>query len=704
MPFKTFHSLNCSKAQVLLLAFATSVAVIATGCGMGTTVAPVAKDTSLAGVNGLVHGGPNAITNATVNLYATATAAYGTSSVLLGTTNTDSNGHFDFGSTALPCPATQQAYLTIVGGQTGGNTNNSQSLLMAALGPCTNISTSTVIYVSEVTTVAAGYALSNFIGISGTTVNVSAPATNNAITPSCTGTGSAMTCSAAGLAHAFLNALNLANSVSTSGTPLPTGQAYTTVPGNTNSVVPTLLLNTLGNILQSCVNSAGGTAGDSTSCGKLFTYTTPPTTSTASPVTPTNTLQAVVNLAKYPSLTPANVTALYGIATAQTFFSPALAAVPADYSIGVVYHGPTALVNYVYAFYSTTDISDNIYTLSQPTSSAGPVVLNQIASNGSSGASSGTITNLACAAASPCAGATDTLGNLWVANTNGTNLNVYDITTSTGAFTSYALPTGTNPNSAAVDRNNTVFVTSANATASNVYSKTTAASSFTALSVAGSPVTETPASPEYIAVDASGSLWNVNYNTTATNVTYIQNAGTVSAPAFTNAYVPVVVGSAGSGYTVMLDASGNAWVNNLSSLGKVTPGSTTATSTAISATGGNASATNPKVTANARFSTLDGDGNIFLPENNGATSVLFQYFPGTGNFIYLSPCTGNTGTACLASGLKIASPRNAITDSTGSVWVTNPSATVANGNLVQVIGTGAPTWPQLSYGLPGVRP
>lgn len=706
MPFKMFRSPFYSKAKVLLLALATSAAVITTGCGMGINDVPVAKDTSVAGLNGIVHGGPNAITQATVNLYATATAAYGTSSSLLATATSDANGAFTF-SSALPCPAGQQAYVTIVGGQTGGNANNPQSLLMAALGPCAGISTSTVIYVSEVTTVAAGYALSNFMGISGSTVNISAPATNNAVTPSCTGTGSSMTCSASGLAHAFLNALNLANSVSLTGTPLPTGQAYTTVPGNSNSVVPTLLLNTLGNVLQACVNSTGGVAGDgTTACGNLFTDTMPPTTSTASPVTPTNTLQAVINLAKYPTLTPANVSALYSVATAQTFFTPALAAVPSDYSMAITYKGPTPATAF-YTFFTVLDIADNSYSFNETGNGSGPLSVAAMTSNGTSLYQGPTIAaSVFCSAGSPCAAGVDTVGHLWLANTTSTNKNVYEINTADGTLANtFALATTTAPNSAAVDKFNNVFVTSANITANDLYELPSGGSAFAAVTAGGTAETQTVASPEYIAVSPDGSVWNTNYNASNTTITYNQNTAGTATPAFANAALTSQLSSTtNSPYGITFDASGNAWVNDVKTLFQVAPGASTPTNTyTISGTGGNAGTVgNPVQATSARFLAIDGDGNIFTSDN-GKNSV-YQFYPGTHNFIYMIPCTGNSGTACITAGQRVAAARNVVTDSTGSIWVSDPSATVGNGNIAQIIGTAAPAWGQLSYGHPGVRP
>jgi hypothetical protein len=686
-------------SRIASLFAATALLALTTGCATG--INSTESLSPIAGLSGVAHGGVGPISGATVTLYATTTAAYGTGGAVLATTTTNASGAFTF-LNAATCPTGQQAYVAVSGGDSGAGTN-SNLLLLSALGPCASLSTATRIAVNELTTVVAGYALSNFIGVtnSGTTVNISAPATNNATTPVCTGTGSAQTCSASGLAHAFLNALNLANSVSPDGSSTPKGTAYLNIPGNTNSTVPALLINTLSDILFSCVQTPGGVAGDGSACGKFFADTTPPATYKASPPSPNDTLSAIVNLAKFPTMTPAQITDLYTLVSPQGAFVPALSTSPADYSMALVYHGPNTATNYVYAFYSSGDYADNVYTLSEIGNGSGAVTLNQIASNGTAGKASVTITGLLCTAGSPCVSAADTLGNLWVANTNGTTLQVYQITAATGVVAgTFALPTGTAPNSVAVDRNNTVYVTSANATASNVYSKAFNANAFSTLTVGGAPLLETVASPEYITVDNAGNLWNTNYNSTSSNLSYIQNTGTISAPAFANPYVPITLSTTTTQtYTVMTDTTGTAWANNLTTLFSVGSGQSVNNPLTISGTGGAGAVV---AATGARFSFIDGDNNIFLPDNSKNSVWVFYHL--TGNFTYLSPCTGNTGSTCLTSGLKVAAPRNAFADATGSIWVTDPSATVANGNMVQIIGTAAPTWAQLSYGRAGARP
>ncbi len=322
------------------------LALTMAGCGAGTIVTGSTASVSATGISGIAHGGAIPISNASVQLYATTSGGYGAAANLIGTATTGQFGQFSITPVAgTTCPATQQAYVTVSGGNTSGNyaggNNNASYLFMAALGPCNTVSSTTNIYINEVTTVAAAYSLRSFMSLNGTIVNVGAPANNNAAAGTCTGSGATLACTAAGLPHAFANALNLANSI-TNGGPA-TGNAYQVAPSNTNSSVPTALINSLANSIQACVNSNGGASGDSSPCGNLFLYTTPPT---AGATAPTNTLQALMNTAQYPTLISAggtnNTGNLFALATAQNqFYNPTLTAAPTDYSLAVSYTGVT---------------------------------------------------------------------------------------------------------------------------------------------------------------------------------------------------------------------------------------------------------------------------------------------------------------------------------------------------------------------------
>jgi len=676
-------------------------AFLLAGCGMGSPADPTVNS---AAISGIIHGGPNPVVGATVTLYSTGTTGYGLGSTQLATTTSGAGGTFNF--PANSCTPNTEVYATAAGGNSGSGTNLN-SLLVAALGDCSNISSSTTVYISEMTTVAAAYALGNFTSISGsgasTVVTIGGPSTNSAQTGSCTGTGSSMTCSAAGLRHAFANALNLASSVTTTAG-APTGLAYSVTPSNPDGVVPATLLNTIADIVQACVNSTGGTSGDSSSCGNLFLNTTPPTTTTTSPITPTNTLQAMINLAKAPTMTASQITALYALSSSSAYFQPNLTTAPHDFSVAIYYTGvniSSTNTAFVYPFYVTIDANDNVYSMDQATSSTGTVTVASMTANGTSQYAGGTITTTSCAAGVPCIVEPDTNGTLWAALGTTTAGSLYSINASTGALITSVAPAASTPVfGVAVDKFNSVFVSVPTAAAtSSLYSLASGGSSMSAVQANSANVSET-AIPAYLSFDGSGNLWNVDKYTasTATSTSYLANTGT-SSTAFAGSAVQTVDDSNtahGGGYGVVIDSSGVAWINNGGYLFKATGGNTTIASSQI---------INGAVSASsARYSAIDGKNNIFLPDNNGASaSYVWQYFPTTGNFINMLPCAvASATTVCSATAATeaVEGPRNVRVDSTGSLWLTSST----NGHIVQIIGTAAPAWPQLSYGHPGVRP
>ena len=92
-------------------------------------------------------------------------------------------------------------------------------------------------------------------------------------------------------------------------------------------------MNTLANVISSCVNSA---SAGSTPCSQLFTYST-----VTNGAAPQNTLSALLNIAAFPAAQTAN---LYGLTTASAPFQPALTNQPNDFALGVAYSAPTTAV------------------------------------------------------------------------------------------------------------------------------------------------------------------------------------------------------------------------------------------------------------------------------------------------------------------------------------------------------------------------
>lgn len=347
-------------SRLVPLAVLTPMSLILAGCGMVTTattesngVAPVAGQRSSAGISGLVHGGQQPVTGAYVQLYAVGSGFGNGATPLIPTSSsgtpdgstqsiirTDSNGNFVI-TNDFTCPSSAtQVYITAVGGNPGlpGNsTNNTNIALMAALGNCGSLSGSTTIIINEATTVAAVWALQNFINIpfsnnpvsfwegggsctkagSGTAASPyscssSAPATGFSISSSATNTQ--------GLLNAFAQAAILANPY--------TGTSPGANTSGTATNVESWNVYGIANILSACVNQSsnnslsncstllgsGGTQGTATAVnyssgtnplGGTLAYATYTET-----YTPQDTLQAAWMMARNPATNVANLFAL----------------------------------------------------------------------------------------------------------------------------------------------------------------------------------------------------------------------------------------------------------------------------------------------------------------------------------------------------------------------------------------------------------
>jgi hypothetical protein len=282
-----------------------------------------------AGKQGLVHGGQQPVTNATIQLYAVGTTGDGSAAtpLLSPPVVTDGNGGFNLhGAYTCPSPSSL-VYIVASGGNPGlfAGTNNSSLFLMAALGPCGNLTSSTFIFIDELTTVAAVYSLAPFM------------ASPSAI-------GSAPT-DAASLADAFTLASELAKT--TTGTTPGTGVP----PGTT---VPVTQINTIADIIAACINSPGGVSGDNSACGTLFSLTTP-----QGLTPPTDTITALLHLANNPAL---NTASLYGLVTPISPYQPMQPQAPPDLSISLIVSSSGFTVSTTLLNFPST----RLYTTSTP--------------------------------------------------------------------------------------------------------------------------------------------------------------------------------------------------------------------------------------------------------------------------------------------------------------------------------------------------
>jgi hypothetical protein len=258
----------------------------------------------------VVNGGQSrAVAGARVYVLQVNSSAYGSASVsLLSSDNpADSIGHYElsgkYGGFSIAglytCTAGHQVYVYARGGNSGDDGTNSAIGLMALLGACPesgNFNTAApFIFVNEVTTVAAAYAMA---GMAADATHVVSP-------------------DAAALEIA--NAADFAN--------IATGVAYSALPSRPETQVPQTKIHTLANILSACINSSAPT---SISCTALFRNAR---SNGTSGTTPDDTATAAINIARHPH---ANIAALFGLQPRLAApFLPALASAPEDFELSI---------------------------------------------------------------------------------------------------------------------------------------------------------------------------------------------------------------------------------------------------------------------------------------------------------------------------------------------------------------------------------
>ena len=714
------------------------------GCGIGK-LDTASSPTVVPAFSGKAFGGPNPIIGATVKIYATGNldgtnGGYGNATLLqeanqMGTStgqDTDAGGNFQFAG-GYNCPAGQFAYLVTSGGNTGSNSVNSNAVLVAALGRCEdlyNLSGGVFtgykggpIYINELTTIAAAYALGHFSTVSGTgastIVGIGAPATNNAAQLSGVSTGcvagvsTCTTTQAAGLAHAFQNAANLVNVFAN------TGGANTTLSGSgAGAVVPQELIDSLGNALVACVNSAGGIAGDTSPCGNIFTATS------ANSVPPTNTYSAMVNLAANPTLSgnPTACQNLLGYATPQTtVYSPNISdfSTVNDLSIAINYPA-SAFPAISFPMSGALDINDNYYVgnATYNTGSAGnpttPVNILSFSSNGTTFGSSATNTTLKSAyGLSVDAEGDGYIGNGGSSGTSSLGLFTFTngVTASTALTTSGVNTTLHTGNlkvyATGVDQANNVWALGVQQTngTSNLYMNpgpytTAGAKTWTAQP---SPAVIIPAS-NYIgmSIDPDQNVWAA----ASTTLSVLENSGTVAAPTYTAIAATATTGGSPADGIAFAPSTGSspyvAWVSSYN----VTPGIQEYTPT-ISGAGVGAitpgALSQPASITGTLFNEADGAGTIWVADTNSLS--IQQYNTTAGTAYKFLPCAGGAAT-CATIFTAPGKPETLSVDSAGSIWVADaPSGstntTPTSGNIVEIIGSAAPTWPLLSLGKTG---
>ena len=501
-----------------------SCAVVLSGCtGMPvtTTTSTQTNQEQGAALQGRVHGGQQPIVGASVYLYAAGTGGYGGNGIPATTSNasaslltsasnttkdsnnnyyvtTDSNGNFTI-TGDYTCPsASTQVYLFAKGGNAGAGVYNGIGLL-AGLGSCGSLSSSTFVMVNEVSTVATAYALAGFatdathISSSGSTLALQ------------------------GMANAFAAIPNMET--------LSTGEALATTPAG-NGVVWQKGINALANILASCVNTAIPPVSPYPCTTLLLINGSVPETATAA-----------IAIAHNPG-SGNSVSTLLALQTANPPFQPTTASTN-DFTMAISYTGSGLDGQGGLAI----DASGNIWVVSYTGNVLSKFGPTGAVLSGSSGFTGNGLKN-------PNAVAIDASGNAWVVNDNGASISEFNPSGSPISGSPYTGGGLNDPQNLAIDQSGHIWaVNYGNASISE-------------FSSGGSPITGSGGittgglnDPTGVAIDVSGNVWVASYD--GLGVGEFNSSGTAYAGS------PFTGGGLDQPYGVAIDAAGNVWATNV---------------------------------------------------------------------------------------------------------------------------------------------
>lgn len=591
----TLLAASASCAPLLAAATLSLLAGCATGSA-GTRVSPAAP--AALKMSGRVYGGQNPVSGASIQLYTVGTTGLGSAStgmIAAPLPTTDAGGNYSIGGLYGDCtgdtPGTAPGtlvYLVASGGSSIAGETNSNLLLMAALGPCSALGPNTVIDVNEVTTVAAAYALAPFaadyahIGGTGTYP--------------------------AGLVAALQNASLLADTSSgnTGGTGLAAGVT-----------APVAELNTLGNILATCINTGGAAAADGGNCNTLFNATSAASHS-AVPATP-DTFGAALGIAKNPGASA--VVGLFTLPTpAGAPFAPYLNQPPQDFSVAVTFAGPAGTLATPYGI--ALDANGNAWVAN------------------ASGKSVTQISPLGAASSFTAAGlfgaqgiAVDKSNNVWVANTAGNSVLEFTAASSYATATPFTANLA-GPNAVALDSQGNAWVANFNGGSVTEIAGGMAGAPFTG----GGSITL----PSGVALDGGG---NVYVTSGSGAVVELNHSGTVVNTLTDNALqgpVSVATNTAGqvvaAGYT-----TGAAVTASLGEFGSGTAASVSPVATSFVTPGG-----------------IAAGGQVFWVANSAVNGGVVEY------------SYGATAASSPSAGFgPLSAPVGVALDNAGSVWTAN---------------------------------
>jgi hypothetical protein len=680
----TSVALKASMHSVLAVAVSAAVA-FTSGCATMYTTSQDTAPVTGAAIQGRVKGGQFPVSGGSIGLYVAGSTGYGSSggNLLTAPVMTAADGSFSI-SHDYTCPsASSPVYLTASGGNPGIGSNNSSIMLVAPLGPCGNLGTSTFININEVTTAAAAIALGQFFTPtfgSSSADSFGASSTNQT-----------------GLTNAFATVNNLVNistgAAVTSSTLTNGGLSVTTTPESAK-------LYTIANILAACVNSDGG--GSSPCQTTLFPDVTP-----AGGVQPTDTLQAAVYMSLNPTsnnsnTSSANLTALYGLQTPTAPFAGS-GTQPTDWTVGIRYTDTVAATLLLQPQNIAADASGNIWVANSSGSSTngslvefGPTGTPMVSALSSATAGTGINT------ATPRNMAIDTNGNVWI-TTSSSAAYVFEYFPTSGIASTYS--TSKSSFGLAIDGNNNVFVGSASGTShfelfefpgGNIADPIEYPIASSTPGTPGVNGTNNFILPEQMAFDTAGNLWMSNGagGTSATQIVQLSNidpsaciGGSITYPCLlttsltSNTYTGISQGSMLGAFGVAA-GSNSLWVANAGT------GSNSLTNLSLSGATVNNGANYGTTGAlnGPHYIAVDGAGNAWVTDNKVTSPGSVAEFSGDGTV--LSPTTP-TGF----SHVGLSNAQGITVDASGNVWVANNAASGATdaNSIFELVGSAAPT-------------
>jgi hypothetical protein len=675
------HSTPQIKRLVLLAAALAPIALL-TGCANMVATAPSTNSFSPAAtLSGQLHGGNQPITGAIVTLYGAGTGGYGSPATQYASTTSasDAFGSFQFSQVALPtgnttgiidpnantyaCPASNpQMYIFSKGGATQGpgSTSNQAAAFIIAIGPCSTAASS-LVNLNEVTTVATLAALQQYFN------------------PNTEGFGYNTTAqSATGFANGVATISNLADVIGGSAVTSKTlTGTNSTVAGTTVTLTPeTAKINTIADILASCVNSNNTILAQSDSCKTLFTNAVAPAPAQTSQPDLTfsgasDTLQAAYYMLTNPTESLDNGTTsgkmfnLYGLVGGTGApFQPTLAAQPTDWTIGVLYNASTSACTgtasgkfIFYAYQVRSDANGNIWIGSN---GAAPENISEVGPTG---------VPMACVTPSATAGlytglTIDTKGNIWAAAHSGSLFEINPTSLAVTPWTESSIV----PWAIEADGEGNVFYTSASKPVHEFPGAATA-STATASTAIG---TSNSATPNFMTIDKAGNVWTAE---TSGNGDLFQNYPDTSGAAVGGYSTFTAATNAGNVQAqIAVDASSKVWTTQTTPANMVTvytAGANGTAATGVATTTGLGGLSTPRGVA------FDGAGNAWIPD--GVANKVVELDK---NAAALSPSTGFTKS------LFTATMRSVTVDPTGNVWIGTNATTV---DLIEeIVGAGVP--------------